>query len=98
MGTILQTSTTVQPATDTVNIPLAPLVITITNQNGGGSGAFVVNGNIAVTRSDTSGFLSTFVPGSVNPPSLTVPEPSSFAMVGLAFASLALARRRRFSR
>jgi len=130
-GTITQSSTTVQPSTDLGNIPLAPLVITINNQNGGGSGAFVVNGTFVVTRSDTSGFLSTFSPGSISPPSLTlgaftytlsspvyvsptrtagtnangslsytinetsVPEPSSFAMLGLAIVALALAPRRR---
>ena len=37
VGQITQTSTTVFPATDTAKIPLAPLVITINNQNGGGT-------------------------------------------------------------
>src|SRR5206468_843813 len=71
-GTVTQSSTTVQPSTDLGNIPLAPLVITIINQNGGGNGAFVVNGTFVVTRSDTSGFLSTFSAGSISPPSLTL--------------------------
>ena len=132
LGAVTQSSTTVQPSTDTGSIPLAPLVITINNQNGGGSGAFTVNGFFAVTRSDTTGFDSSFSPGSITPPSLTLgaftytlnspaylsptrtvgthadgslsytitetqvtPEPATFAMAGLAFAALALARRRR---
>jgi|SwirhisoilCB1_FD_contig_41_11280520_length_1133_multi_5_in_0_out_0_1 hypothetical protein len=69
---ITQTSTTVQPATDTANIALAPLVITINNQNGGGSGAFTVNGTIVVTRSDTTGAASSFTPGSISPAVLTL--------------------------
>jgi PEP-CTERM motif len=69
---ITQTSTTAPPATDTASIPLAPLVITINNQNGGGSGAFTVNGGINVTRSDTGGAASIFTPGLITPSSLTL--------------------------
>jgi hypothetical protein len=72
VGQITQTSTTVAPATDTANIPLAPLIITINNQNGGGSGAFTVNGTFVVTRSDSSGAFSTFTPGSIAPPTLVL--------------------------
>jgi PEP-CTERM motif len=71
LAQINQSSTTVAP-TDTAlsGIPLAPLVVTINNQNGGGSGTFTVNGRIIVTRSDTGGAESTFTAGSITPASL----------------------------
>ena len=69
---ISQTSTTVQPSTDTATISLPPLVVTINNQNGGGSGTFTVNGMINVTRSDTTGAASTFTPGVISPLTLVL--------------------------
>jgi len=68
---VSQASTKVSP-TDTGSIPLAPLVITINNLNGGGSAAFTVNGTINVTRSDVGGAQSTFTPISISPLTLTL--------------------------
>ncbi len=69
---ITQTSTTVQPSTDTGSIALAPLIVTIDNLNGGGTGSFTVNGTIIVTRSDTTGAVSSFTPGTITPPTLVL--------------------------
>jgi hypothetical protein len=69
LAQITQTSTTIPPATDTAIIPLAPLLVTITN---GGSSAFTVSGNLNVTRSDTQGVASTFVLTSILPPTITL--------------------------
>ena len=69
---ISQTSTTVSPATDTGSFGLPPLIITVNNLNGGGSGTFTVNGTIVVTRSDTTGAASTFTPGAITPAVLTL--------------------------
>ncbi|MFO0952673.1 MAG: hypothetical protein U0835_16305 [Isosphaeraceae bacterium] len=54
LAQVTQTSTTVQPATDTAIIALPPLVITITNVGSGTSGNFTLSGQINVTRSDTT--------------------------------------------
>ena len=72
LAQITQTSTTVSPSTDTGSIPLAPLLVTINNVNGGGSGAFTINGTFNITRSDTTGASSTFIPGSISPVSLSL--------------------------
>ena len=69
---ITQTSTTVSPATDTGSFGLPPLILTVNNLNGGGSGTFTVNGTIVVTRSDTTGAASTFTPGAITPAVLTL--------------------------
>jgi len=69
---ISQSSTTAPPATDAGSFALPPLVVTINNQNGGGTGTFTVNGTIVVTRSDTAGAASTFTPGSITPATLTL--------------------------
>lgn len=67
LASVTITTTTAPPATDTGTIALAPLVVTINNQNGGGSGTFTVAGDIVVTRSDTGGTVSSFTLTSIIP-------------------------------
>ena len=69
---ITQTSTQSPATTDMTSIALPPLIITVNNLNGGGSGTFTVNGTITVTRSDSGGAASFFTPGSIFPVSLTL--------------------------
>jgi hypothetical protein len=69
LGQVTASTTTAPPASDSGNIPLAPLVVKIINQNGGGQGSFIVNGTFNVTAINTSGVTSTYTPGAL-PPSL----------------------------